>query len=70
MRCPRCGLETKVIDSREAEGSRWRRRKCHCGNIIETREDVVTNQIYRRMRCLADDRHPHRPEDPYAVIGK
>ena len=42
MRCPFCGFEdTKVIDSRPAEGRKRRRRECtNCGRRFTTYEDV------------------------------
>lgn len=42
MRCPFCGFEdTKVIDSRPAEGRKRRRRECtNCGKRFTTYEDV------------------------------
>jgi len=42
MRCPFCGFEdTKVIDSRPAEGKKRRRRECtNCGKRFTTYESV------------------------------
>lgn len=42
MRCPFCGYEdTKVIDSRPAEGKKRRRRECtNCGKRFTTYESV------------------------------
>ena len=42
MRCPFCGFEdTKVIDSRPAEGKKRRRRECtNCGKRFATYESV------------------------------
>ncbi len=42
MRCPFCGFEdTKVIDSRPAEGKKRRRRECtNCGKRFTTYESI------------------------------
>jgi transcriptional regulator NrdR family protein len=68
MMCPRCGRQTAVVDSRQAEGNRWRRRACACGNIFETRENLVDHEEYLRIRCLVDKLRPVRKES-FATIS-
>lgn len=41
MRCPECGGETKVVESRMWAGIRWRRRQCDVCNLrFYTTEEV------------------------------
>jgi transcriptional regulator NrdR family protein len=59
MRCPKCGGATRVVDSRKVEGSCYRRRVCtRCEEVVETREDLVSREEYRRIRCLVDKQRP------------
>lgn len=48
MRCPFCNYEdTKVIDSRPAEGKKRRRRECtNCGRRFTTYECVEVPELY------------------------
>ncbi len=48
MRCPFCGYEdTKVIDSRPADGKKRRRRECtKCGKRFTTYESVETPLLF------------------------
>lgn len=64
MKCPKCGAETKVIDSRirESANSIWRRRECErCGNRETT---------YERFQLgSAEERIEHAKEALKAVIA-
>lgn len=43
MRCPRCGGDTRVVDSRSDYDSVWRRRECRiCGHRFSTTESATT----------------------------
>ncbi len=50
MRCPKCGAETKVTETRGI----YRRRQCvngGCRESFETRENPVTKLEFRRIRA-------------------
>ena len=55
MKCPECGSErTSVEDSRKAEGSVVRERRCaDCRTYFWTREEIIPTVIGRAMRTNA-----------------
>lgn len=51
VQCPKCNGESKVIDSRDEESARRRRRQCNgCGNRYTTYE--IHADEYNRIRQL------------------
>jgi transcriptional regulator NrdR family protein len=59
MKCPECGAETAVIDSRPALGTVRRRRECTaCGHRFTTRE--VNQEDWENLREAARRAAVHR----------
>lgn len=53
MTCPKCGENTKVVDSRVEEDSVWRRRECQgCGYRFNTTE--IDMDMYERLVRQSD----------------
>lgn len=54
IQCPRCNGESKVIDSRDGESARRRRREClRCKNRYSTYE--IQAEEYDKLRALKID---------------
>lgn len=55
MRCPKCGSDTKVTDSRERMKGIYRRRICpKCGHKFSSYEFVSDRGANRRLQTLYD----------------
>lgn len=51
MQCPKCGAETKVVDSREIAGSTRRRRECLlCKSRFSTEEKLYICEAVGKER--------------------
>lgn len=47
-RCPECQGQSKVMDTRNCETYRWRRRKClACGELWRTYESLINPMMVR-----------------------
>jgi transcriptional regulator NrdR family protein len=46
MKCPKCKAKTKVNASKEIEDNQYRRRVCACGEVIYTREEIISKTLY------------------------
>lgn len=62
MKCPLCGEQSKVMESREWHGTMLRRRKCKaCGQLFYTEEVEIEyvegcnriNEIYHTKKARA-----------------
>lgn len=55
MKCPICGGETKVIDSRPFYGTIKRRRECLCCSYRFTTEELKREDVINLLRLLNHD---------------
>jgi transcriptional regulator NrdR family protein len=46
MTCPKCEAGSRVVDTREVEGQRQRKRKCRMGHIFYTKEVAMRKWSY------------------------
>lgn len=46
MNCPKCEADSRVVDTREVNGQRQRKRKCRMGHIFYTNEVPIENWNY------------------------
>lgn len=51
VQCPRCNGESRVFNSRDVNGARWRRRRCvQCGHRYSTYE--IHAKEYERLKRI------------------
>lgn len=73
MKCPKCGCETKVVDSREYMDSVRRRREClACGvryTTLEQRISLLSSKSYHKREDTLEMLEMHRNGATYEEIG-
>lgn len=58
MKCPTCGVMTKVKDSTEYKGNRYRMRICpKCRELIYTEEKAADSTIVKHALAMKSQRY-------------
>ena len=65
MNCPKCGGDTRVVESRPREDGVWRRRKCAKAHLSYTLETPTAEPI-RKVRKKREVPVAKRAEIPYS----
>lgn len=65
MNCPKCGGDTRVVESRPREGGVWRRRRCAKAHLSYTLE-IPTTAPLKKVGRKKDEvgRKPKPPAKP------
>lgn len=58
MNCPKCGGDTRVVESRPREGGVWRRRKCAKAHLSYTLEAPTAAPLPKVKRKKDEGRKP------------
>lgn len=75
MNCPKCGGDTRVVESRPREGGVWRRRKCakaHLSYTLECRAEAPLKKVgrvkdeVRKKKTKALPKPKRKPQAPYS----
>jgi hypothetical protein len=63
MNCPKCGGDTRVVESRPREGGVWRRRKCAKAHLSYTLETPTAEPI-KKVGKMQDEvrKGPKKPK--------
>jgi transcriptional regulator NrdR family protein len=73
MKCPKCGCETKVVDSREYMDSVRRRREClACGvryTTLEQRISLLSSKSYHKHEDTLEMLEMYRNGASYEAIA-